>query len=131
MGWLKKLNPIKSGQPEWPDCDPPHPVYGGGGLSVNNVQYKKVEVSPGHWQWRINEEAMKMLADYEQHRIDLYFALRSRVLTDEEMQEVAHLGADLTIRIGEVYDQTEKYKELNEALLQQFKLKIAQEKANG
>jgi hypothetical protein len=60
---------------------------------------------------------------YEKRKTDLYWALRTRVLTDEEMGEVAKHDYCLLIRSGEVYTPSEKIKEFGDALLQQFKIR--------
>lgn len=109
---------------EWPDTDPPD-EFGGGVLNINGIQYKKAEVSPGHWQWVMDDEAMKHFGERDRHRRDLFWALRSRILTDTEMDEVARYGDDLNIESFVPYSPQEKMREMNDALLQQFKLRAA------
>lgn len=64
----------------------------------------------------------------EQQRCDLYWALRSRVLTDQEMQQVEEYDYRLTIG-DNPYNELEKRREFNDALLAQFKLHLAFERA--
>jgi hypothetical protein len=114
---------------EWPDMAPPdksNPYWEGNlNMNVNGVQYKGAEVSPGKWQWVIDDGAMKQMADMEAHRRALFWALRSRVLTDDEMREVTQYGDGLNIDTGMPYYAADKAKELNEALLQQQRLRLA------
>lgn len=56
-------------------------------------------------------------------RRSLFWALRSRVLTEVEMAEVARLGDNLNRYYGEPYNETEKMRQLNDAILQQFRLR--------
>ena len=87
--------------------------------------YHIVEYSPGKCRWEIDREGMRTAAQEEQQRRDLYFSLRSRVLTDKEMQEVADYGKYLNIDSSVPYNEGDKAKELNDALLTQFKLRLA------
>jgi len=59
---------------------------------------------------------------------DLAFALVSRVLTTKEMEQVKNYGIDLYTQDMVPYNDLEVTKKLNDALLQQFKLRIAAEK---
>lgn len=70
--------------------------------------------SSGQWDW---------LREREKNSDKLLWALRSRILTDEEMAIVAELGDELLIRCGQPYRQADIEKRLNEALLQQFRLR--------
>lgn len=119
---------------EWPDADPPDksdPYWEfNNNLNLNGTQYKKVEVEAGKWQWKVDEEIEKYKRDEQLRKDNLYWALRSRVLTAEEMAEIERLGASLIIREMVPYKESEKQKELNDALLQQFLLRqIAENKA--
>ena len=62
---------------------------------------------------------------------ELFWALRSRILTEQEMEEVTFYGKYINIEPDVCYNQTEKYMELNAALLQQFKMRLLTNKANG
>jgi hypothetical protein len=70
-----------------------------------------------------------MLAE-EADRRDLLWALQSRVLTDAEMAMVETLRLNLVIQSDVPYMEADKQRELNEALLQQYRLRaIANEGA--
>lgn len=64
--------------------------------------------------------------DYESRLDELWWALRSRVLTDDEMAEVERARERLVIRIGVLYSQADVEKRFNEGLLQQFRLILAE-----
>jgi hypothetical protein len=68
-------------------------------------------------------ELVEPSSDYYRHRRDLRFALVSRVLTDAEMAEVASEGLSLFVEPCVSYFEIDKIKEMNECLLQQFKLR--------
>jgi hypothetical protein len=80
---------------------------------------------------QLSETQRERLRHREQSRRDLYFALRSRVLTEEEMGRVAALGVHLVLDPFEVHTDLDKQKELNAALLQQFQLRAIAAKAKG
>lgn len=65
------------------------------------------------------------------HWRKLWFALRSRVLTAKEMEEVEQLGTTLFTREGVSYNEAEQEKILNDALFTQFKMRLAAEKGCG
>jgi hypothetical protein len=113
-----------SSTPKWPDCNPPADDWCGG-CNMNGVHYKKTEISPGKWQWIVDVETENYARVQQDRRRNLYWALRSRVLTDEEMAEVGRYGDGLNIEPLQGYMPEEKMRELNDALLQQFKLRAA------
>lgn len=81
--------------------------------------------------WVVDNAAMKRAQAAEDHRRELYWALRSRVLTDDEMAEVEKYDFRLVIAPMQTYMEKDKREEFNAALLQQFKLrKAAQEIAS-
>ncbi len=114
-------------------------------------------------RWVLDSEALaqrkKDIADAEakakavaDHKLDLWNALRTRVLTDSEMQEVLKQGTDIippkdgggsidwcggasSCQIPGNYQQVENDRErnaeiiFNNALLNQFKMRVFQEKA--
>lgn len=98
-------------------------------LTINGTPYKKSEISPGKWQWVVNEELLRLSQIRENHRRDLFWALRSRVLTDAEMTEVDGYRDSLNIEQMVSFNPAEKARELNDALLQQFKLRLAAERS--
>ena len=120
----------KKSEYSWPDCPPPDEKCQYLGCNINGINYKQSEVSPGRWQWVVNEEAEKRIRDEEAHRANLYWALRSRVLNDEEMAEVERYGSSLNIQLMVSYSPHEKEMELNNALLQQFRLREIAKAAN-
>ena len=73
----------------------------------------------------MTDAQLTTVREYEQRKLDLYFALRTRVLTDEEWAQVVEHGDHLNISSLQPYFATEKMKELNDAYLQQFKLRLA------
>lgn len=99
-----------------PECDPKTDwAYGDG--------YTQYKCDKG--KWVVDDEALKRLADEEKHKADLYWALRSRVLTSKEMAEVAQYGSKLLVHPMQPYFQEEIDREFNAALLQQFILRTA------
>jgi hypothetical protein len=72
-----------------------------------------------------DDEAERQKAARRQHIDALAFALQSRILTDAEMQEVAGLGTRLFTREMVGYREEDVQRQLNEALLQQFRLRAA------
>lgn len=117
---------------EWPDTDPPREGEFGGNLNVNGTQYRKQEVVPGRWQWVVDEKAMRWLEEREAKRRALFWALRSRVLSEEEMAEVTRQGRRLNVDLNVSYREDDKASELNAALLQQAKLRaVAQASEQG
>lgn len=102
---------------------------GMGSGSVDGTQYVYKEISPGKCQWVVNVEATNYLREQEAKRSRLYFALRTRVLTTEEWGEVIKYGDRLNIDSGRGYYAEEKSRELNNAYLQQFLLRMSAMKA--
>lgn len=79
--------------------------------------------------WVIDTYAIESEREYQEDRRKLYFALRTRILTDKEMERVRLLGIDLVVEPMESYLEANKLRELNEALLQQAELRIRVNKA--
>ncbi len=75
----------------------------------------------------VDEQATAEIKKREDHRRDLYWALRTRVLKSSEMDEVKRYGFRLTVDIGESFSEPEKIAEFNAALLQQFNIRLAVE----
>jgi hypothetical protein len=97
------------------ECDPEHDL----GRTDGRYQY---ECSP-EGKWVENVVLSTALAKVEEHKAQLAWALRSRVLTDEEMGEVATQGSWLLIPDGVSFYQADVDRQFNEALLQQFRLR--------
>jgi hypothetical protein len=93
--------------------------------AINGVPYVKKEVSPGHWQYVVDDEAIKAEAEDQKRRDDLLWALKTRVLTDKEMEEVRQYGDTLLVHNGQPYREEEVSRELNDLLFQQFRLRTA------
>ena len=68
---------------------------------------------------------------YEDRRRSLYWALRTRVLAGEEMAEVERMDVNLVIEDRVSFSLLDKQRELNEALLQQFRLRLALDEHNA
>lgn len=117
----------------WPDCAPPDKTNKcweyNLGANINGTQYKMVEVSPGRWQWHVNEEIEAGKRKEDARRHELMWLMRTRVLTDAEMAEVGRYGSHLNIDEGVGYYPNEKATELNSLLLQQFQLRAIAEAA--
>lgn len=106
------------------ECDPPTGVmiWDIAGVS-NGVPYK----CSSDGKWVINKEAVVDQEKEQKHKYDLYWALRSRVLTSDEMKEVEQYGIYLIVTPMTPFDESEKNREFNDALLQQFRLRLAAE----
>lgn len=121
--------PKSAAKYKWPDCESPEEERERGvfgiGMSINGTPYCKKEVEPGKWQWVIDEAGVQFKRDEENRRRDLWWALRSRVLNDEEMEQVRSYGEHLNVREMVSYNATEKALELNDALHKQALLQLA------
>ena len=62
--------------------------------------------------------------DWDERRRKLYWALRSRVLSLDEMKEVERFDWQLCVAVGQSYNEGEKRREFNDALLVQFKMRL-------
>jgi hypothetical protein len=124
-----RANATQAAKPkyEWPDTEPidkSDPYWElNNNLNANGTQYKKEEVSPGKWQWVVDQKIMQWKAEQAARRHALFWALRSRVLTDDEMKEVTQYGTQINIDEMVPYYEADKARELNDALLQQAKLR--------
>jgi hypothetical protein len=111
----------KANNPQWPDTTPPDKTDKywelNNNLNVNGVQYLKKEVSPGKWQWVVDDDAMKSMADYEQKRWELFSAIGTRKLTHEELMGVDPL---LGAQPMTPYFPCEKYAEIYDLLVKQW-----------
>jgi hypothetical protein len=120
----------KSKKPDhkWPDTDPPDksdPFWElNNNFTINSTPYKKEEVEPGRWQWVVNQEAQQRLREYEQRESDLWWALRTRVLTDEEMAEVRQHDYHLLARNMQPYNEDNLKRQFDRALVTQLYLRM-------
>lgn len=114
---------------EWPLTTPPdttEPYWNlNNNLNINGVNYYKKRTSDGKWKWTKNIEKNNRHEAIQNRKRELMQALQSRVLTADEMQEVNSYGRNLNLYPYEVFKSLEKQKELNEALLQQHRLRQA------
>lgn len=92
--------------------------------------WKMPELSPEE-QKRADEHAKRCWQE-ERDREALYLALRTRVLTEEEMAEVLRMDYSITIRLASVglnystsesYREEDKRREFNDAIYQQARLR--------
>lgn len=121
---IESPNPYK-----WPNCASPtdfelkHGFYGS--LNLNGTQYKKVESEPGCWQWVVDQEIMERNRSYETRRAELWWALYTRVISDEEMDEVLRYGEGISLPYNRPYHPGKKQRELSEAFVAQERLRAA------
>lgn len=105
-----------------PDTTDPHWEFNNN-LNINGVAYYKVETTKGKWQWVEDIAVNESIANEDRHKRNLMEAMQFRVLTDAEMNDVISYGRDLNIYNMEPYQEEQKQRELNEALLQQYRLR--------
>ena len=114
-------------KPVWPKTTPidkSNPCWGfNNNLNVNGIPYKKEEVAPGEWEWVVDEKSHRRALERAQRRRDLFWALRTRVLTDEEFVEAQSHGEYLNIEPMVSFRADEKARELNDAYVTQAKLR--------
>lgn len=91
-------------------------------MSSGFTQYKRNEDDSA---WIIDEEANKSMAAHHTRKTELAWALRTRVLTEEEMGIVASYDYHLITNSGQSYNETEVRRQFNDMLLQQFRLRAA------
>ena len=111
---------------KWPSTDAPDktdPYWeANNNMNLNGTQYLKVEVAPDKWEWAVDEKAMAHLRQIEQSRRDLYWALRSRVLTVKEMAQVKQYDYHIIVEPMTPYREEDVRRQFNDALLQQANL---------
>lgn len=110
-------------QLKWPHAKSPLEEPGFDSLNVNGTPYHKVEVTPDKWEWRVDLEGVKIQNTEDNHKKSLAYALQTRVLSADEMNEVDQYGMCLFIRNMQSYTPLEIQKEFNEAILQQYRLR--------
>lgn len=118
---------IEAARPKWPDTDPidksdPH-WKSNNNCNINGIPYYKKEVSPGRWQWVVNEESVARQAEYENRKRVLFQSLTTRVVTDDELKEAAAHGYSLNIPLMTPYREEEKSRELCRAFAVQDMLR--------
>lgn len=113
----------KANKPQWPDTTAPDktdPYWEiNNNLNSNGTQYKKAEVSPGKWQWVVDEAAMKSMRDYAAAKWKLFTDLRVRKLSHKEL-----MGVNLWINVSNMqsYFAVDKYAELYDSLVKQWEI---------
>jgi hypothetical protein len=119
-----QTKPKAAQKTEKPQC-----TYDGTTFGVSGGGWDTSIISCINGKWTVDEAATKAMHEREEkerkHRHDLYWALRTRVLTPQEMKEVEQYDYYLVVNEIAGYSQEEKLKEFNDALLQQFKLQAA------
>jgi hypothetical protein len=108
------------------ECEPT--IAGGLLSSALSDGYRQYKCSD-EGKWVVDEDAMRSLEAEAQSKRDLYWALRSRVLTTAEMKRVERYGIYLVLSPMQAFKEDEKQRELNDALLQQFRLRVARDEA--
>lgn len=85
-------------------------------------------------------KALKFFNDRAQHIIDLWHALQTRLLTDDELAEAIKIGDDINKEFlcadlhhcwGQSYKEEEKARERMDAFLFQYRLRFEHEKIFG
>ena len=112
---------------EWPNTSPidkTDPCWEfNNNTNINGTPYRKEEVSPGKWQWVVNQELLQYQRTRQSRKRKLAMDLQTRVLSEEEMQEVMRQGIYLFIENMVSYRKSDKQKEFNEAIFQQYRLR--------
>lgn len=72
----------------------------------------------------IHPEATNLLVKLEERRLTIWHALSRRILTDEEMADLATFGTSINIEQMTSYSPAQKAAELNSALLMQQLLQM-------
>ena len=113
---------------KWPDCEPidkssPYWEFNNN-LNVNGTAYMKSEVSPGRWQWVKDEKSNRRMAEMESKRRNLYWALQTRALSEEEEIKALGYGSGLNIDLNVPYRESDKRRELQDAWFQQRRLQL-------
>ncbi len=103
----------------WPDTEAPdktNPDWKfNNNMTINDVPYWKVEVSPGHWQWQINQKLKKEVDDEEAHKEKVWKDLSTIRMDPKELKEAQDYGKQLNIVPMVPYMEEDKTRELNEA----------------
>jgi hypothetical protein len=132
---FKKKTAEAPAKMEWPDTTPidkidPYWEFNNN-TNINGIPYFKEEVEPGRWQWVVDKESLQRQRDHEKHKSDLAMALQTRVLTEEEMQEVMEYGIHLFIRNMVSYREEDMQRRFNEAICQQYRLRAILNPSNS
>lgn len=116
-----KTKPVK------PECDPNG--FGEIGETDGYHQYIVSCSKEGKIVQVENVAAEKDIEDTYKHYDAMYFALRSRPLTDEEMSEVERIGSALLTKPMQPFNQEDVDKRFNDAMATQYRIRaIARQK---
>ena len=81
--------------------------------------------------WHLPEVQRYLRWKFESERAQLFFALRTRVLTNAEELRAMELGESLNIQNGVSYFPDQKARELNDAWFAQRRLQLLAKVANS
>jgi hypothetical protein len=93
-------------------------------FSLNGTPYHKVEVSPGKWQWQVDQESLQAMRDEESRRAQLFRDLSERKLSHKDLMRV-YVGMN-TYNM-QVYFAVDKYAELYDALVKQWEIQTGRQ----
>jgi hypothetical protein len=102
--------------PQSVSCEWRGKSWGGSGTHI----YRIVKVSRDRCEWRRDYRAERESRRLDQQRRDLFRALSTRVLTDDELQQVARYGSSINIENMQPYRAEEKLAELQVAMQMQL-----------
>lgn len=114
---------------EWPFCAPPS-MYGDDDRLRDGVLYKRALTPEGEWSW-VRDDVATENRQNEIRRGELWRALQTRLLTEEEMIEVESHGSHLNRSVYDAgfYSPEEQHHrviEYQNALHNQMKLQLIQ-----
>jgi len=92
-------------------------------------QYRVVKVARDRCEWRRDRLSEREFARREHSRRDLFHALKTRVLTDDELRRVAEYGTSINVEYMTQYSEETKAAELQAALRMQMILQARQGRA--
>lgn len=97
------------------DCDPTTSA----GMNSGGTQYKCTPQGT----WAVDQTAMEYASAETKHRSELYWALRTRVLTEVELDEVRRYDYGLLVHYNDPFNPVQVNREYLDALEQQFRLR--------
>ncbi len=84
-------------------------------MNDNGVPYWKIEVSPGHWQWQINQKIQQEMIAEEAHRQKVWQDLSTIRMDSKELEDARGYGTELNIVPMVPYTEAIKAQEFNRA----------------
>lgn len=122
--FLEKLQTDKTVKHIWPNTDEPLPSEGDGGVMISGSEiYHKKQVDPGKWQWVRDYEAEEQSQEEQNKKHELWVALSTRVLSDDEMKRVVQYGSYINVEPNVGHNPSEKLMEIQNALIIQQMLR--------